>query len=246
MILGAETFRQEDSASRRRKAEQTKRSRQRQKEKRLLELERKRERNKTTSGQYGGGKGNSLHWNDFPNLECAAYIPSWRNCFSEGGYNRERVRAFFVFLFSLFTLFIYLLFFHTQLCFDWGVRGSARIRRCGGRSPHVFSEVKGALKRKTKKSEGGEFGSKVPGLLLLWRCRGNWAKEQDKKIGWSFTNTRLKRREESVEVTSLPKYQVGNTALLEANTKGRGCNLFYISSFCIHSQMYATLLVRFS
>ena len=47
MILGAETFRQEDSASRRRKAEQTKRSRQRQKEKRLLELERKRERNKT-------------------------------------------------------------------------------------------------------------------------------------------------------------------------------------------------------
>jgi len=46
--------------------------------------------------------------------------------------------------------------------------------------------------------------------------------------------------------TSLPKYQVGNTALLEANTKGRGCNLFYISSFCIHSQMYATLLVRFS
>ena len=46
MILGAETFRQEDSASRRRKAEQTKRSRQRQKEKRLLELERKRERNK--------------------------------------------------------------------------------------------------------------------------------------------------------------------------------------------------------
>ena len=60
------------------------------------------------------------------------------------------------------------------------------------------------------------------------------------------TNTRLKRREESVEATSLPKYQVGNTALLEANTKGRGCNLFYISSFCIHSQMYATLLVRFS
>ena len=47
MILGAETFRQEDSASRRRKAEQTKRSRQRQKEKRLLELERKREGNKT-------------------------------------------------------------------------------------------------------------------------------------------------------------------------------------------------------
>ena len=52
--------------------------------------------------------------------------------------------------------------------------------------------------------------------------------------------------EEEVVVTSLPKYQVGDTALLEANTKGRGCNLFYISSFCIHSQMYATLLVRFS
>ena len=52
--------------------------------------------------------------------------------------------------------------------------------------------------------------------------------------------------EEEVGVTSLPKYQVGDTALLEANTKGRGCNLFYISSFCIHSQMYATLLVRFS
>ena len=188
----------------------------------------------------------TLYWSDFPSLECAAYIPSWRNCFSRGWYARERVRAFFFFLFSLFTLFIYLLFFHTQLCFDWGARGGARIRRCGGRSPHVFSEVKGALKRKTKKSEGGEFGSKVPGLLLLWRCRGNWAKEQDKKIGWSFTNTRLKRREESVEATSLPKYQVGNTALLEANTKGRGCNLFYISSFCIHSQMYATLLVRFS
>ena len=52
--------------------------------------------------------------------------------------------------------------------------------------------------------------------------------------------------EEEVGVTSLPEYQVGDTALLEANTKGRGCNLFYISSFCIHSQMYATLLVRFS
>ena len=48
--------------------------------------------------------------------------------------------------------------------------------------------------------------------------------------------------EEEVGVTSLPEYQVGDTALLEANTKGRGCNLFYISSFCIHSQMYATLL----
>ena len=46
----------------------------------------------------------------------------------------------------MLTLFIYLLFFHTQLCFDWGVRGSARIRRRGGRSPHVFSEVEGALK----------------------------------------------------------------------------------------------------
>ena len=52
--------------------------------------------------------------------------------------------------------------------------------------------------------------------------------------------------EEEVGVTSLPEYQVGDTALLEANTKGRGCNLFYISSFCIHSQMYATLLVKFS
>jgi len=31
-----------------------------------------------------------------------------------------------------------------------------------------------------------------------------------------------------------------------SSLKGRGCNLFYISSFCIHSQMYATLLVRFS
>ena len=43
------------------------------------ETERKEKDNeflqRTTSGQYGGGKGNSLHWNDFPNLECAAYIP---------------------------------------------------------------------------------------------------------------------------------------------------------------------------
>ena len=52
--------------------------------------------------------------------------------------------------------------------------------------------------------------------------------------------------EEEVGVTLLLECQVGDTALLEANTKGRGCNLFYISSFCIHSQMYATLLVRFS
>ena len=52
--------------------------------------------------------------------------------------------------------------------------------------------------------------------------------------------------EEEVGVTSLPEYQVGDTALLEDNTKGRGCNLLYISFFCIHSQRYATLLVRFS
>ena len=51
---------------------------------------------------------------------------------------------------------------------------------------------------------------------------------------------------EEVGVTSLPEYQVGDTALLKANTKERGCNLFYISSFCIHSQMCATLLVRLS
>ena len=47
-----------------------------------------------------------------------------------------------------------------------------------------------------------------------------------------------------------PRYAEGDILLIEANTKERGYVhlrfLFYISSFCIHSQMYATLLVRFS
>ena len=87
--------------------------------------------------------------------------------------------------------------------------------------------------------------------MLLWifflrRCAKCGRKTEKEETGGEVESKASKRREESVEATSLPKYQVGNTALLEANTKGRGCNLFYISSFCIHSQMYATLLVRFS
>ena len=34
--------------------------------------------------------------------------------------------------------------------------------------------------------------------------------------------------EEEVGVTSLPEYQVGDTALLEANTKGRGCDFIFL------------------
>ena len=52
----------------------------------------------------------TLYWSDFPSLECAAYIPSWRSCFSRGWYARERVRAFFFFLCSLylFTFFFFI------------------------------------------------------------------------------------------------------------------------------------------
>ena len=75
MILGAETFRQEDSASRRRKAEQTKRSRQRQKEKRLLELERKRERNKTIISYRDQQVVNMEEERETPSIEMTS--PTW-------------------------------------------------------------------------------------------------------------------------------------------------------------------------
>ena len=52
--------------------------------------------------------------------------------------------------------------------------------------------------------------------------------------------------EEEVGVTSLPEYQVGDTAFGSKHQRAWVCLSSYISSFCIHSQMYAKLLVRFS
>ena len=41
----------------------------------------------------------------------------------------------------------------------------------------------------------------------------------------SFVPSHMK---EEVGVTLLPEYQVGDTALLEANTKGRGCDFIFL------------------
>ena len=40
--------------------------------------------------------------------------------------------------------------------------------------------------------------------------------------------TKINRKEEEVGVIWLLEYQVGDTALLEANTKGRGCDFIFL------------------